>query len=116
MKVMRRRSGTTLQTNAFNGDGNRVQQTAGSSAYTYSYSGLNLLYEKNATSGTTTVTKRFYAGGVQVVKMVNGVVFYLHEDALGSVRIEATVSVIMVVLPNYAPYESNLRRCEIEEH
>jgi YD repeat-containing protein len=50
-------SGTTVQANAYDGDGNRVQQVAGSSTFTYSYQGLNMLYEKNVTGTTTTVTK-----------------------------------------------------------
>ena len=51
----------------------------------YSYRGVNVLYQKNLTSGT--VTRSFYAGGVQVAQMVNTTVYYLREDALGSVRI-----------------------------
>ena len=69
---------------------NRVKQVAGSSAFTHSYQGLNILYEKNVTGSTTTVTKHFYADGLQVAKMVGSTVYYLHEDALGSVRLVAT--------------------------
>ena len=49
-------SGTTVQTNSYDGNGNRVKQVAGSSTFTYSYQGLNILYEKNVTGSTTTVT------------------------------------------------------------
>jgi len=38
-----------------------MQQMAGSSTFTYSYQELNILYEKNVT-GSTTITKHFYAG------------------------------------------------------
>ena len=50
-----------------------------------SYQGLNILYEKNTTSGVT--TKHFYANGLQVAKMVGVTTYYLHQDALGSTRL-----------------------------
>ncbi|MDE1853769.1 MAG: RHS repeat protein [Thaumarchaeota archaeon] len=100
-------SGTTVQTNSYDGDGNRVTQTAGSSTFTYSYQGLNILYEKNVTSGTTTVTKRFYANGLQVAKMVGTGVYYLHQDALGSTRLVATATVTIKFSSNYVPYGQN---------
>jgi hypothetical protein len=46
-------SGTTKQQNYYDGDGNRVKQVAGSSTFTYSYQGLNILYEKSVTGRTT---------------------------------------------------------------
>jgi hypothetical protein len=50
---------------------------------------VNILYKKRATGSTTNVTKHFYAGGLQVAKMVGTGVYYLHEDALGSTRLES---------------------------
>ena len=84
-----------------------MKQVAGASTYTYSYQGLNILYEKNVTGSTTTVTKHFYANGLQVAKMVASSVYYLHEDALGSVRLVATTSVTITFSSNYVPYGSN---------
>ena len=100
-------SGTTKQLNYYDGDGNRVKQVAGSSTFTYSYQGLNVLYEKNVTGGTTTVTKHFYAGGLQVAKMVGSSVYYLHEDTLGSTRLETTSTVTVKFSSNYVPYGNN---------
>ena len=100
-------SGTVIQRNSYDGDGNRVQQTASSSTFTYSYEGLNMLYEKNVTGSTTTITKHFYADGLQVAKMVGSGVYYLHEDALGSVRLETTTTVTVKFSSNYVPYGSN---------
>jgi RHS repeat-associated protein len=97
-------SGTTIQLNTYDGSGNRVQQTTAASSYTYSYMGLNTIYDKNVTGSTTTVTKHFYADGLQVAKMVNGAVYYLHEDALGSVRLVATATVTIAFSSNYIPY------------
>jgi RHS repeat-associated protein len=100
-------SGTTVQTNSYDGNGNRVQQTAGSSTFTYSYQGLNILYEKNVTGSTTTITKHFYAGGLQVAKMVGTAVYYLHQDALGNTRLETTSTVTVKFSSNYVPYGKN---------
>jgi len=100
-------SGSTVQTNAYDGDGNRVKQVAGSSTNTYSYQGLNILYEKNVTGTHTTLTKHFYANGLQLAKMVNSTKYYLHEDALGSVRLVATATVTIKFSSNYVPYGSN---------
>jgi YD repeat-containing protein len=63
-------TGTTLQQNYYDGAGNRVKQGAGSSTFTYSYQRLNIIYEKNVTGSTTTITKHFFAGSLQVAKMV----------------------------------------------
>ena len=100
-------SGTTKQPNSYDGDGNRVKQVAGSSTFTYAYQGLNILYEKNVTGSTTTVTKHFYAGGLQVAKMVGTTVYYLHQDALGSTRLVATSTVTIKFSSNYVPYGNN---------
>ena len=77
------------------------------SHYTYSYQGPNILYEKNVTGSTTTITKHFYAGELQVAKMVIEKVYYLHEDALGSVRLEATSSGTITFSSDYVPFGSN---------
>jgi RHS repeat-associated protein len=100
-------SGTTVQANSYDGDGQRIQQVDSSKAYTYSYDGLSILYMKNVTGSTTTVTKSFYADGLQVAKMVGTSAYYLHEDALGNVRLEATSSVTITFSSNYVPYGSN---------
>ena len=100
-------SGTTVQTNSYDGNGNRVQQVAGSSTFTYSYEGLNILYEKNVTGSTSAITKHFYADGLQVAKMVGPTVYYLHEDALGNTRLETTSTVSVKFSSNYVPYGKN---------
>jgi YD repeat-containing protein len=102
-------SGTTVQTNSYDGDGNRVQQVAGSTTFTYSYQGLNILYEENVTGSTTTITKHFYANGMQVAKMVGTGVSYVHGDMLGSTRLVATLggAFTIVFSSNYQPYGQN---------
>ncbi|HEV2225634.1 MAG TPA: RHS repeat-associated core domain-containing protein, partial [Nitrososphaerales archaeon] len=100
-------SSTTVQTNSYDGGGNRIKQVAGSNTFTYSYQGLNILYEKNVTGGTTTVTKHFFAGSLQVAKMVGSTAYYLHQDALGSTRLVATSTVTIKFSSNYVPYGNN---------
>ena len=69
-----------------------------------SYQGLIVLYDKNVTWSTTTVTKHFYAGGVQVAKMVGTAVYYLHQEALGNTRLETTSTVTIKFKSDYVPY------------
>ncbi|MDG6990886.1 MAG: hypothetical protein JRM99_05635 [Nitrososphaerota archaeon] len=95
-------SGTVVQQDYYDGDGNRVEQVAGGSAILYSYQGVNILYQKNLTSDTT--TKSFYAGGIQVAQMVGSGVFYLHQDALGSTVLTMTSTVATSFSVTYAPY------------
>ena len=98
-------SGTTVQQNYYDGDGNRVEQVAGGSTYVYVYQGVNILYSKNVTSGTW--TKSFYAGGIQVAQMVGTSVYYLHQDALGSTVLTMTSSGIRSFSSNFVPYGEN---------
>jgi RHS repeat-associated protein len=85
----------------------RDSRVAGSSTITYSYQGLNILYEKNVTGSTTTITKHFYADGLQVAKMVGTGVYYLHPDALGSTRLVVTSTLTVKFSSNYVPYGPN---------
>jgi RHS repeat-associated protein len=67
----------------------------------------NILYDKNVTGGTTTITKHFYADGLQVAKMVGTGVYYLHEDALGSTMLTVTSTLTVKFSSNYVPYGPN---------
>ena len=60
------------------------------------------MYQKNAASDE--VTKSFYAGGVQVAQMVNHTACYLHEDALGSVRLVTSPSLVTIFSSNFLPF------------
>ena len=109
-------NGVVVQQDYYDGDGNRVEQAVGNSSIFYSYQGLNILYEKNMMAGShTTVTKRFYAGGLQVAEMVNSTVYYLHQDALGSTVLETTSGVTVKFSSNYVPYGQNYQVSGKEE-
>ncbi len=97
-------SGTTVQLNFYDGDGNRIKKTE-TDTTVYSYQGLNILYEKDTTTGT--VTKHFYANGMQVAKMVGVSTYYLHQDGLGSTRLTMTSTVTVSFSTNYIPYGPN---------
>ena len=99
-------SGTVVQQNYYDGDGNRVEQVAGGSTLVYSYQGVDVLYQRNATSGA--VTKSFYAGDIQVAKMVGGSTYYLHQDALGSTVLTMANTVAPSFKAEYAPYGPSL--------
>ena len=47
-------NGVKVQSNYYDGDGNRVEQVAGSTSAVYSYQGVNILYQKDLTSDTVT--------------------------------------------------------------
>jgi hypothetical protein len=68
---------------------------------------LNILYEKNVTGTTTTITKHFYSGGLQVAKMVGSTTYYPHQDALGITRVETTSAVSVKCSSNCVPYGKN---------
>ena len=99
-------NGNVAQTNSYDGDGNRVEQVAGGSTLVYSYQGVNILYQRNLTSGV--VTKSFYAGGIQVAQMVDSGVYYLHQDALGSTVLVMTATVTPSFTAKYIPYGPSL--------
>ena len=64
-------SGTAVRLDYYDGAGNRVWQVTRNGIDTYTYDGLNVVFEANVTSHSTTLTKRFYAGGMQIAEMVN---------------------------------------------
>src|SRR5437667_1318783 len=93
--------GTTVLQNFYDGDGRRIEKTEGDSTV-FTFLGLNVLFEKDLNTGV--VTKRFYANGLQVAKMVGSTVSYLHEDHLGSIRFVSSSAGAQVFRGNYAPY------------
>jgi RHS repeat-associated protein len=77
-------NGVVRQTNVYDGLGNRVE-TTGASSTVFAYQGVNLLYERNLTSGTR--VDHVYGDGMQLAKVVAGsTVYYYHQDLLGSTR------------------------------
>lgn len=97
-------SGSTVQQNFYDAGGNRVKQIT-TDTVVYSYQGLDILYEKDLTTGT--VTKHFYANGQQVAKMVGSGTSYVHGDHLGSTRLVMTSSLTVAFSSNYVPYGPN---------
>ncbi len=95
------RAGSTVLQNAYDGDGKRIKKTEGNPIVS-TYQGLNVLYEKDLTTGV--VTKRFYANGLQVAKMVGSTISYLHEDHIGSIRFVSSSTGSQVFSSNYVPY------------
>jgi len=93
-------SGTTVLQNAYDGDGRRIKKTE-SDSIVFMYQGLNALFEKDLTTGV--ITKRFYANGLQVAKMVGSTTTYLHEDHLGSIRFVSSSTGSQVFSSNYVP-------------
>src|SRR2546422_842758 len=95
------RAGTNVLRNVYDGDGKRIEKTEGDSTV-FTYQGLNVLFEKDL--NTEVVTKRFYANGLQLAKMVGSTVSYLHEDHLGSIRFVSSSTGTQVFSSNYLPY------------
>ena len=99
-------SGIAVQQDYYDGAGNRVGQVTWNGINTYAYDGLNIILEANYTGHSTTLTKRFYAGGMQVAEMVNSTRYYVHEDALGSTMLVTTGAAVKFS-SNYVPYGMN---------
>src|SRR3989454_5359049 len=94
-------AGTSVLQNVYDGDGKRIEKTEGDSTV-FTYQGLNVLFEKDLNTGVA--TKRFYANGLQVAKMVGNTVSYLHEDHLGSIRFVSSSTGAQVSSSNFVPY------------
>lgn len=94
-------AGTTVLQSVYDGDGKRIKKTEGD-PIVFTYQGLNVLYEKDLTTGV--VTKRFYANGLQVANMVGSTVSYLHEDHIGSIRFISSATGSGTFSSNYVPY------------
>ncbi len=84
------KNAATLQNSTYDTDGRRIKATGMGTIY-YSYLGLNIICEKNIT-GTNTITKHFYANGMQVAKMVGSSTSYFQTDILGSTRLVTSSS------------------------
>jgi RHS repeat-associated protein len=97
------RSGKLVQTNYYDGLGRRVAQTgAEGKMILYAYSGAQLLYEDNSTSGTH--VDHIYVGGDQVAETVNGAMYYVIPDGLGSTILVKPQSGGAIFSTKYFPY------------
>lgn len=99
------KNGVTAQNNTYSGDGNRVEQVFGGSSIVYTHQGFNILYEKNLTSST--ITKHYYANGLQLGESYGSSMYYFLEDAMGNVRDVTTSSASTVFSSDYKPYGLN---------
>jgi RHS repeat-associated protein len=86
---------------AYDGDGNRVKVTAGTTTTVY----VGNYYEKQG----TTVTRYYYLGGQRVAMRVGpagqaGTLAYLHGDHLGSTSLATSSSGGVVARQRYYPY------------
>ena len=98
-------NGVVQQTNVYDGLGDRVEETAASGSSVFAYKGVNLLFERNLTSGVE--TDHVYGDGMQLAEVGGGATRYLHEDAVGSDRAETSVAKGKVDLSfssGYQPY------------
>lgn len=97
-------NGITQQTNIYDGLGNRVAKTEGDTTI-FTYQGVNLLFEKDTTTGAT--TDHVYGNGIQLAKITGGTTYYYHEDQVGSNRLVTYVSsgkVATQFSSDYKPY------------
>jgi RHS repeat-associated protein len=93
--------GVLVQQNYYDGNGNRVEQTTGSTTMLYLYAGDDVLYEENLQTGVA--TKHVYGDGLQVARVTSTATFLLHQDLLGSTRL-VTSGGSPVFSSDYVPY------------
>jgi RHS repeat-associated protein len=104
------RNGTTVQTNYYDGAGQRVEQVAGDTMVYY-YAGGNLVYEKDLTTGVA--TDHFFLGSTEVAKTVGGTAYYLTQDEVGSTRLEYQ-GTTQTFSSNYSPYGASVSQSGTE--
>ncbi|MGI0091769.1 MAG: RHS repeat-associated core domain-containing protein [Nitrososphaerales archaeon] len=95
-------NGHTVQNNTFAGNGNRVMQTANGTSAVYVYQGLNIIYEKNLTSGIA--TDHYYAGNMQVGAVQKSTAYYFIADLIGSTRVVSSSSGKIIFSSDYKPF------------
>jgi RHS repeat-associated protein len=92
---------------AYDGLGDRVQETgpSGSQTYTNTYvaSGDQMLYLKNVVGSTTTKTVYLYAGSLLIATVSGTTKSYFHQDHLGNTRL-VTQAGVVVYSTNYEPF------------
>jgi RHS repeat-associated protein len=96
-------SPTTTAAYAYNGGGERVEQqvTSGGTTTTTLYIGA---YEEIAITGSQTTTTKYYQAGTLSAESVNGALYYLVGDNLGSVSVTLTSGGSVQATALYAPY------------
>lgn len=103
------RNSQLVQVNVYSSNGDRVEQTYGNRSVVYAYTAIQIVFEKNLTSGAT--TDHFYANGLQLAKLVSGTTaYYLVDDALGSTRLVTDLPGTTLFSSNYQPYGQGYAR------
>jgi RHS repeat-associated protein len=90
-------SGAAVAKFVYDGDGNRVKTTFGSTTTVY----VGAIYERD---NGTTVRKYYYAGGVRVAMRSGGQTYYLLGDHLGGTNITANSSGAQISKLLYKPW------------
>ncbi len=95
------KNGVTQGQYLYDGDGKRVKVIEGNTKV-YAFLGLDIIYEKDVTAGT--VTKYFYANGLQIARINPFATTYFHQDALGSTRLTTDGAKLIQFSSNYKPF------------
>jgi RHS repeat-associated protein/uncharacterized repeat protein (TIGR01451 family) len=90
-------SGAAAATFVYDGDGNRVKTTFGSTTTIY----VGAIYERDNGS---TVRKYYYAGGVRIAMRTGGQTYYLLSDHLGGTNVTANSSGAQISKLLYKPW------------
>jgi len=93
--------GATVATYSYDGGG-QLAKSIETSTQVFAYQGSNRIFAKN--TGTSSISKYFYADGLLVASINGTSTDYYHEDALGSVRLESSSSVTTLFTSDYKPY------------
>ena len=96
------KNGATVQNNTYSGDGKRITQTTSGGTTVYSYQGIDVLYQKNLTTGFS--TDYFYDGALQLSKRSSSSSYYYLTDELGSTREVVNSAGGTVFNSNYKPF------------
>ncbi|MBI2183589.1 MAG: RHS repeat-associated core domain-containing protein [Thaumarchaeota archaeon] len=94
------KNGVTQGQYFYDGENRRVKVIEGSTLIIL-FSGLNIIYQKNVTSGGE--SKFLYANSLLIAKN-NGSLTYYHQDSLGSTRLTTSASKLQLFASNYKPF------------
>ncbi len=94
--------GATTTNFAYNGDGTRVSREVVGVGTTYYIGNHYEIYKPNA--GTTTFNKYYYFGSQRIAARINGTLFYMQGDHLGSSSLVMTSGGALNTRQTYYPY------------
>ncbi len=114
------KDGESVDQYTYDGDGKRIQKTEWIPSLqsfqntVYVYTGLNIFYEKNTTTGMDAVSIHGPTG--RIARKAGDTTFYYHTDHLGSTQMVTDENGTVVTSVNYSPFGVHETKGEPEKY